>query len=71
MVNGRALKQKMKELGITQKEIAATLGCKAPTVSQKINGLRPLYLDEAWTIAKALNIGSGEFCAYFFADDVA
>ena len=71
MVNAKALKAKMREMNITQKDIANRLGCKAPTVSQKINGVRPLYLDEAWEIALMLKIEAASFCSYFFSKDVA
>jgi len=71
MPNTELLKERMREKEVTQKDIAAALGIAAPTVSQKINGVRPIDLDEARRLAALLGIESGEFGRYFFANDVA
>ena len=71
MVNSEMIKARMKDMGITQKEVADAIGIAAPTVSQKINGIRPMGLDEARTLANLLKIDSGEFGSYFFAATVA
>ncbi len=69
--NAEQIKNRMNEMHITQKDMAAVLGIAAPTVSQKINGIRPMNLDEARTIAEMLHINSGEFGEYFFAQKLA
>jgi len=71
MPNTQLLKERMREKEITQKDVAEALGIAAPTVSQKINGVRPIDLDEARALAMLLGIESGEFGRYFFASDVA
>ena len=71
MPNTQLIKERMREKEITQKDIASALGIAAPTVSQKINGARPIDLDEARTLASLLGIESGEFGRYFFASGVA
>lgn len=71
MPNAQMIKERMHEKGISQKDVAAVLGIAAPTVSQKINGIRPMDLDEARTLADMLDIESGEFGRYFFASEVA
>ena len=71
MPNAQMIKERMHEKGISQKDVAAALGIAAPTVSQKINGIRPMALDEARTLAEMLEIESGEFGRYFFAPEVA
>lgn len=71
MPNAQLIKDRMREIGITQKDVAADLGIAAPTVSQKINGIRPMDLDEARKMAALLKIESGEFGEYFFAIEVA
>lgn len=71
MPNTQKIKERMRDRGIAQKDMAEALGIAAPTVSQKINGVRPIDLDEARTIAALLGIESGEFGEYFFASDVA
>lgn len=71
MLNTEMLKARMKEKSVTQKEIADVLGIAPPTVSQKINGIRPMDLEEAKTIAERLDIDSSEFGFYFFSNQVA
>ena len=71
MPNSQLIKERMHERGVAQKDVAAALGIAAPTVSQKINGIRPMDLDEARMIADMLGIESGEFGRYFFASEVA
>lgn len=71
MVNTALIKQKMSELQITQKGLATYLGLKAPTVSQKINNLRPISLDEAEIIASVLGITTEDFTSYFLWQPVA
>lgn len=67
MLNTRKLKARMVELGLTQKDIAVALKIAPATASQKINGIRPLYLDEAQTVAEVLEIDDKSFGDYFFA----
>ena len=71
MPNTQMIKNRMRDMGIAQKDVAEALGIAAPTVSQKINGVRPMDLDEARAIAALLGIESGEFGEYFFASEVA
>ena len=71
MLSSEKLKARMKEKGITQKQIADVLGVAPPTVSQKLNGIRPMDLNEAKTIAGKLEIDSADFGVYFFASEVA
>ena len=52
MINSNKIKGRMVELGITQKDVAITLNIAPPTVSQKINNVRPMDLDEAEALAK-------------------
>ena len=71
MVNTEKLKNRMKEKAVKQKELAAALGIAEPTVSQKLNGVRPLDLDEARIIADKLDISPADFGGYFFGPEVA
>lgn len=71
MVNSKALKERAKQLGIRQKDIAEALGIRQSTVNQKINNVRPMMLDEAEVMATLLKISNDEFAAYFFAKEVA
>lgn len=71
MPNSERLKARMRELGVTQQDLADTLNLAAPTICQKINGIRPLFLSEAEAIAARLNIPDTEFRQYFFKDKLA
>lgn len=71
MINSQKLKDRAKQLGIRQKDIADALGLKQSSVNQKINNVRPMMLDEAEMLASVLQIDDGEFAAYFFSKGVA
>ena len=66
MLNPKKIKGRMVELGLTQKDVAETLHIAPATASQKINGIRPLYLEEASKLADLLRIEKGTFGDYFF-----
>ena len=70
MPNTQLIKDRMSEKGIAQKDIAEALGIAAPTVSQKIKGVRPMNLDEARTMAAMLGIESGEFGRFFLLQEL-
>lgn len=67
MINTRKIQGRMRELGIRQADVAKTLGLAEPTVSQKINGRRPMDLDEAKKLAQMLHIEKCDFGVYFFS----
>lgn len=71
MLDTEKIKERMKEKKITQREMADVLGIAPPTVSQKINGIRPMDLEEARKFADKLEITPAEFGEYFFAQKVA
>ena len=71
MPNVQLIKEQMKEKGVTQKDLAEAIGIAAPTVSQKLNGVRPLDLAEARIIADKLGIDAGDFGKFFFSSEVA
>ncbi len=66
MINTARIKGRLRELGKTQANLADYLGMAQSTVNQKINGERPLFLDEAERIASYLSISDTEFVSYFF-----
>ncbi len=67
MLNESKIRGRMAERNITQKEVAAALGVAPATVSQKLNRIRPMNLDEAEKLAVLLGISDEEFGTYFFA----
>lgn len=66
-MNTNKLKGLMKELNITQADVAKELDIAQPTANQKINNVRPFDLDEAEKLANMLHIEAGDFGTYFFA----
>lgn len=67
MVNTNKIKGRMKELEITQADVAKCLNIAQPTANQKINNVRPFDLDEAEKLSALLQIEAGDFGSYFFA----
>ena len=67
MINVEKVKARMKEMKMTQKDVADVWNVALPTVSQKLNRVRPINLDEAERLAKLLRIRDEEFGVYFFA----
>lgn len=67
MVNTNKLKGRMKELEITQADVAKGLGIAQPTANQKLNNIRSFDLEEAEKLSAMLHIETGDFGTYFFA----
>lgn len=55
---GRKIKEFREALGISQQELADTLGVSRPTVSQIENGERKIYAEEIKKLAKIFNISA-------------
>ena len=70
MINSQKLKERLKELGLSQSKLAAQLGLASSTMTQKINNVRSMSLDQAEKIAEVLQISDAEFCHYFFGHRV-
>ena len=67
MLNTERIKARLDELNMTQADLATVISVGVPTMCQKINNIRPLSLDEAEKIAKALRIEDKDFGTYFFS----
>jgi transcriptional regulator with XRE-family HTH domain len=67
MLNVNKVRGRMAEMRLTQKDVAAALGIAPPTVSQKLNRVRPMDLDEAEKLATLLKLEDSQFAEYFFA----
>ncbi len=67
MPNTDAIKARMKELGLTQAELASAVNIATPTMCQKINNIRPFTLEEAEKVAKRLEVSDNDFGHYFFS----
>lgn len=66
MVNTNKIKARIVELGLTQKDVSRVLKIAQPTMSLKINNIRPMRLDEAECLEKLLQLKDCEFKEYFF-----
>ncbi|MGG7163762.1 helix-turn-helix domain-containing protein [Clostridium ihumii] len=71
MVNTLKVKARMVEFGFTQKDVAKALKLANSTVSQKLNNVRPMYLNEADILADMLKIDTMQFGEYFFTSNIA
>lgn len=71
MVNTIKIKERMIKFGLTQKDLAKALNIATPTVSQKLNNIRPMYLKEADVLADILEINTTQFGEYFFTTNIA
>lgn len=71
MINSNKLKGRLREMNMTQKDVASCLDIALPTTSQKINNIRPMTLDEALKIADLLEIEDNQFRDFFLASVVA
>lgn len=65
------IKGRMAELNIRQKDVAKVWGCAEPTANQKLNGVRPIDLDEADALAKLLKFTPSEYYLFFFKEEIA
>lgn len=59
---------RIKECGLTQKEIAESIGITRQTLSAKINGHFSFSSDEIISISKILLIPTKEIGKYFFCE---
>ena len=71
MINSERIKDRMRTLDLTQKDVAECLCIATPTACQKINGVRPMDLDEARKLANLLKLEEKDFCSYFFCGAIA
>lgn len=67
MVNSNKIKGRMRELRITQADVAKELNIAQSTANLKINNLRAFDLEEADKLSNFLNINNAEFADYFFS----
>ena len=67
-MNGSKIKGRMVEMELTQKDVAAVWDCAPPTVSQKLNGVRPIDLEEARKLGILLKLTPAEHYIYFFCN---
>ena len=70
MINSKKIKDRLSDMSMTQKELAAFVGIAQPTMNQKINNIRPMTLNEAENVARALNISDDELGVYFFTGEL-
>lgn len=68
MINTAKVRGRMAELGLTQKDVAGPdcWDCAQSTVSLKLNGERPILLNEADALAKLLGLDDQEYYIFFY-----
>ena len=68
IVNTRKLKGKIREMGLTQKDVADTIGMSNSTLNRKLNTLGTSFLiGEVHQIAALLSLSSKDCIDIFFA----
>lgn len=68
--NYSKLRGKIREMGITQKQIAEKIGTGESTISAKLNNKCYFYQPEIAKICDILNIADEEVGLYFFTPEV-
>lgn len=71
MVDKKKIRARMIELGLKNKDIARAWHCAISTVSQKLNGVRPISLTEANILAELLSLSELEYYTFLFAPKIA
>lgn len=69
-MNRRKLKAKLVECDVKHKDLAAkeVWNCAVCTVSQKLNGVRPISLSEANILSSILHLTPQEYYDIFFGN---
>lgn len=70
MINYNKIKGRMRELGVSQRELAKELRLTEYIVNRKLSGKSQIKLSEAKKISEVLKF-KDEFFDYFFSDWVA
>lgn len=71
MVDSKKIRARMVEMGLHNRDIAETWNCAMSTASQKLNGVRPISLDEANGLARLLKLSEAEYYYFLFAPEIA
>lgn len=71
MLNSNKIKGRLRELGLTQNDVSKVLKIAQSTVAQKINGVRPMTIDEAAKLAILLSLSPTQYEEYFFNNKIA
>lgn len=64
-VRFRKLRERMTALNVNGADLAELLGVESSTISRKLSGKSPWYLDEIHMILEYLQISQGEMYLYF------
>ena len=67
LINADKIKGRMREMRLSQDNVAKQMKLAQSSFSQKINGIRGMSLDEADELSRILKISDDEFRTYFFA----
>lgn len=68
--DGSKLKGRIRELNLTQDDVAQFLGINKSTFNLKVNGQVPFTQDEIASLIELLKIPDEEIKAYFFEEKV-
>lgn len=70
MINTDKIKGRMREMRLSQDDVAKQMRIAQSTLCQKINGSRPMNLDEANELSRILKISDDKFPIYFLLKEL-
>lgn len=65
LVDSKRIRARMIMLGLRNRDLAKAWGCAEQTASQKLNGTRPLSLEEANKLARLLKLSEVEYYVFY------
>lgn len=71
LVDSKRIRARMIMLGLRNRDLAKAWGCAEQTASQKLNGTRPLSLEEANKLAQLLKLSEVEYYVFLFKSEIA
>ena len=71
LVDSKRIRARMIMLGLRNRDLAKAWGRAEQTASQKLNGTRPLSLEEANKLAQLLKLSEVEYYVFLFKQEIA
>ena len=71
LVDSKRIRARMIMLGLRNRDLAKAWGGAEQTASQKLNGTRPLSLEEANKLAQLLKLSEVEYYVFLFKSEIA
>lgn len=66
MIDKKAVRKRMIDLDLKWQDVADSMGLAASTIRQKVYNVRPMTLEEAYSLQQILKIDDNQFLDVFF-----